>query len=153
MHFQIVSGGQTGVDRASLDLALEFGIPISGWCPKGFKAEDGTIDPKYNLKETPTDVYAERTEWNARDSDGTLILLYGEAEGGTAWTIECAQKYSRPIMVVQMEEPADLGSFLDWIETNQIKILNIAGPRESLSPGNIYRLTKQTLKQFLEALD
>lgn len=73
-ELKIVSGGQTGVDRAALDVALELGLPCGGWCPKGRKAEDGVIHSRYPLKETPSEEYNERTTWNVRDSDGTLIV-------------------------------------------------------------------------------
>jgi hypothetical protein len=72
---RVVSGGQTGVDRAALDAALACGLPCGGWCPRGRRAEDGPIDPGYPLRETPGDDYAERTEWNVRDSDATLVLV------------------------------------------------------------------------------
>ena len=71
---KIISGGQTGVDRAALDFAIEHDIPYGGWCPKGRKAEDGPIGSRYLLKETPTSTYPQRTEWNVRDSDGTVIF-------------------------------------------------------------------------------
>ena len=89
---RIVSGGQSGVDRAALDVARELGYPTGGWCPKGRRAEDGPIDDGYPLIETPSDRYVQRTRWNVRDSDGTLILLRGAAEGGTRITIEFAHK-------------------------------------------------------------
>jgi hypothetical protein len=145
---KIVSGGQSGVDRAALDTALELGIPCGGWCPKGSRAEDGPIDPRYGLVETPTDVNAQRTEWNARDSHGTLILLHGEAEGGTAFTIECAEKYNRPYRVFQMTGKADPAEFFHWIKDNGISTLNIAGPRESLIPGEIYKNAKRYLGEL-----
>ena len=83
MLTRIVSGGQTGVDRAALDVALELSIPCGGWCPKGRKAEDGALPARYPLKETPSEEYAQRTTWNVRDSDGTLILTHGAPTGGT----------------------------------------------------------------------
>ena len=83
---KIVSGGQTGVDRAALDVALELGIPCGGWCPRGRRAEDGALSARYPLMETPSDDYVQRTTWNIRDSDGTLILTRGEPTGGTAQT-------------------------------------------------------------------
>ena len=71
---RIVSGGQTGADRAALDWAIERGIPHGGWCPRGRRAEDGRIDRRYALRETPAHDYQQRTRWNVRDSDGTLIF-------------------------------------------------------------------------------
>ncbi|MFQ5587063.1 MAG: putative molybdenum carrier protein, partial [Thermodesulfobacteriota bacterium] len=92
----IVSGGQTGVDRAALDVALELGIRCGGWCPKGRLAEDGVIDSRYHLDETGSKSYSQRTEWNVRDSDGTLILTVEEPTGGTALTIRAAEELGKP---------------------------------------------------------
>ena len=89
---RIVSGGQTGVDRAALDVALSLGIPCAGWCPRGRRAEDGPIDARYPLNETPSTSYAKRTEWNVRDSDATLILARLPLGGGTALTERLARK-------------------------------------------------------------
>jgi predicted Rossmann fold nucleotide-binding protein DprA/Smf involved in DNA uptake len=101
---QVVSGGQTGVDRAALDAALEAGIPCGGWCPKGRIAEDGRLPSRYPLRETPSDSYAQRTEWNVRDSDGTLILTRGALDGGTALTEKCASKLGRACLVIDLDE-------------------------------------------------
>ena len=100
---RVISGGQTGVDRAALDVAVELGLIGGGWCPAGRLAEDGTIPEHYPLTETPTPEYEERTEWNVRDSDGTLILTIGEPSGGTAHTIECALAQAKPYFVLDLE--------------------------------------------------
>src|SRR5262245_54833883 len=92
---KIISGGQSGVDRAALDVALELGIPCGGWCPKGRRAEDGPLPDRYPLDETQTSFYPERTRRNVRDSDGTLILADGAAKGGTALTIELAEQMQK----------------------------------------------------------
>src|SRR5437870_6380616 len=92
MLTKIISGGQTGVDRAALDVALELGLPCGGWCPKGRRAEDGPIPARYPLAETPWSGYPQRTLWNVRDSDGTLILVDGEPDRGTQLTIELAKR-------------------------------------------------------------
>lgn len=92
---KIISGGQTGVDRAGLDVAIALGIPHGGWCPKGRKAEDGTIPAIYQIQETPKTNYKQRTGWNVRDSDGTLILTLGEPTGGTAATIKLAAAHGK----------------------------------------------------------
>jgi hypothetical protein len=135
MITKIISGGQTGVDRASLDVALELGIPAGGWCPKGRKAEDGTLPPRYPLLETPHESYEERTEWNVRDSDGTLILTRGPATGGTKLTIQLAQSYKKPHVILDLSQIHDPQTVLDWAKTNSIKVVNVAGPRESQAPG------------------
>src|SRR5688572_16678238 len=102
---KIISGGQTGVDRAALDVALELGLPCGGWCPKGRKAEDGVIDPKYPLQETSTDDYPQRTEKNVQDSDATLILTRGKPDGGTALTRSLAREHKKPCKVVNFLKP------------------------------------------------
>ena len=132
---KIVSGGQTGVDRAALDAAIKAGVPCGGWCPAGRLAEDGVIPPEYDLKETPTNQYPQRTEWNVRDSGGTLIITTGEPTGGTAFTIACARKLGRPYLVADPGSEKSLGEVSSWLEECNIKVLNVAGPRESSSPG------------------
>ena len=145
---KIVSGGQTGVDRAGLDVALELGYPCGGWCPKGRKAEDGALPSRYPLIETPTDDYAERTTWNVRDSDGTLILAHGKLTGGTAQTIDDAIQLTRPYLVVDLGRSSGISAVLDWLREQRIRILNVAGPRESKQPG-IYREASQFLRELL----
>jgi hypothetical protein len=131
---RIVSGGQSGVDRAALDVALELGIPCGGWCPKGRTAEDGTLQARYPLRETTLNRYEQRTEWNVRDSDGTLIIARGALTGGTAYTARMAAKLGKPVVVV--EPDADqVQAVRDWLEDNRIAVLNVAGPRESGAPG------------------
>src|SRR3974390_2292918 len=101
---KIVSGGQTGADRAALDWAIDNGIPHSGWCPKGRLAEDGPIDPRYHLVETPSSQSCERTEWNARDSDGTVVFSIRPAlSGGSSETVSQARKHRKPVLHVSRE--------------------------------------------------
>ena len=84
---KIVSGGQTGADRAALDWAMAHGVPHGGWCPAGRLAEDGVIDMRYSLKETPQPEYLQRTEWNVRDSDATLIVsCAAELARSSSWS-------------------------------------------------------------------
>src|SRR6516162_5915243 len=97
---KVVSGGQTGVDRAALDIALELGVPCGGWCPKGRLAEDGVIPDRCPLTETPTKRYPQRTEWNVRDSDATLILAAGKPTVGTKLTVEVCRRLGKPHLVV-----------------------------------------------------
>ncbi len=132
---KLISGGQTGVDRAALDAAIGLGIPCGGWCPKGRIAEDGTIASTYPLIETPTADYAERTEWNVRDSDGTLIITWGPPTDGTAFTVECAERGRKPCFILDMGAGVGVGPAIDWLRGNAIRVLNVAGPRESKHPG------------------
>lgn len=132
---RIVSGGQTGVDRAALDVALELGMPCGGWCPRGRKAEDGPIDERYPLKETESAKYDVRTRRNVRDSDGTLVLTIGEPVGGTALTIAVAERERKPLLVLDLDLQPVPSIVHEWLELHQIRTLNIAGPRKSTLPG------------------
>jgi predicted Rossmann fold nucleotide-binding protein DprA/Smf involved in DNA uptake len=132
---KFVSGGQTGVDRAALDTALERGIACGGWCPKGRRAEDGVIPARYPLQETESADYAERTRLNVLDSDGTLILNAGELAGGTALTAELARLNRKPCRVVQLDETTDTGDVIEWLRKHRIHTLNVAGPREEQHTG------------------
>ena len=132
---KIISGGQTGVDRAALDIALESGIPCGGWCPRGRKAEDGKIDSRYPLEETHSLDYRVRTERNVRDSDGTLVITSGPIKGGTALTVTLTRKHKKPCLVVILASGGDAGAVREWVQRSGIRILNVAGPRESEVPG------------------
>jgi hypothetical protein len=145
---KIVSGGQTGVDRAALDVALEIGLPCGGWCPQGRRAEDGPIPPRYPLTETPWDGYPQRTEWNIRDSDGTLILTRGPLDGGTALTRELAGKKGKPLLIVDLGEDPGPVEVVEWARQQGIGVLNIAGPRESSCEG-IHTAATAFLRQVL----
>ncbi len=130
----VVSGGQTGVDRAALDAAAEMGIACGGWCPAGRRAEDGAVPVRYPLRETPSADPAERTAWNVRDSDGTLVLTAGPLSGGTTLAIQAAHDLRRPLLVVEL--PAgDAEHVRRWIADREIRTLNVAGPREGERPG------------------
>lgn len=131
----IVSGGQTGVDRGALDAAVAAGHAHGGWCPRGRRAEDGVIPEKYRLVETPFSRYAVRTAWNVRDSDATLVLTSGPVAGGTQLTVECAQRYGRLCLIVDLCGETDAGTVAEWIWAHGIGVLNVAGPRESDAPG------------------
>src|SRR5438874_13738009 len=144
MLTKIVSGGQTGVDRAALDVALELGIPCGGWCPKGRRAEDGPIPERYPLTETPWSGYPQRTQWNVRDSDGTLVLLNGEPDRGTRLTIELAARRKKPCLVVNLMDRPDPSDVWAWADANGVSVLNVAGPRASECP-NIYADAAQFL--------
>ena len=144
---RVISGGQTGVDRAALDVALALGIECGGWCPKGRRAEDGKIPAHYPLRETPKRHYAQRTEWNVRDADATLILCHGMPRGGTARTAAFAERLGRPCLIVDLDQPRDEPAILGWLDKQHINTLNIAGPRESQSPG-IYEEAGDLLRQL-----
>ena len=141
---KIVSGGQTGVDRAALDAAMVLGLPVGGWCPKGRRAEDGVIDLRYPLIETPDEQYAQRTAWNVRDSDGTLVLLFDKSSPGTNVTIEEANALGKALLLVDLTTNPEEMEVLGWLEANGILVLNVAGPRESEAPG-IYEATRAFL--------
>jgi len=132
---RILSGGQTGVDRAALDAAIALGIEHGGWCPAGRRAEDGPIDPRYQLHETVEADYAVRTERNVRDSDATLVICRGEPTGGTLLTIRLARQQARPLLIVDLEKTIEPQDVRQWIVANGIQCLNVAGPRESQSSG------------------
>ena len=133
---RIVSGGQSGVDRAALDVALAAGIPCGGWCPAGRAAEDGPIAARYPLAETPSPAPEQRTEWNVRDADATLVLVRAAHAGGTAFTLDCARRLARPVRVVDLASAADPGAEIRaWLDAERPRVLNVAGPRESESPG------------------
>ena len=104
---KIISGGQTGVDRAGLDAAIQHNISHGGWCPRGRRAEDGTIDTRYQLVETASHDYSQRTEFNVRDTDGTLILNMGTLDGGTAFTARVAESIPKPCLILDLGGPVD----------------------------------------------
>jgi hypothetical protein len=143
---KIVSGGQTGVDRAGLDAATEAGYPTSGYCPKGRIAEDGSIPDRYPLIETESVEYKVRTELNVINSDGTLIINRGELTGGTKATYINAVENEKPFLIVQLDENPDPEIAADWIRANKIGVLNIAGPRES--KGDIYSDARDYLRKM-----
>ena len=178
---RLVSGGQTGVDRAALDAALEAALDfddlrtedlraehfeVGGWCPKGRRAEDGPLPVLYPLHLTLFAAYAQRTEWNVRDSDATLIFTRGPLTGGTALTAELAEKYERPHLVVNLNgeggdayvggahaggdgEPGPIADRIArWLEEADVETLNVAGPRESGEPG-IYEAVRPIVRAVL----
>jgi hypothetical protein len=147
---KIVSGGQTGSDRAALDWAIAHGIPHGGWCPAGRLAADGALDARYQLQETESAGYRQRTRRNVADSDGTLIVNRGELTGGTLLTQEFARKLGKPCHVVEAGEAPSAercAAVLQWMTTHAIRQLNVAGPRESKQPG-IYLETLNILESI-----
>ena len=147
----IISGGQTGADRAALDVALNFNIPHGGWIPKGRKTENGHLPDKYRLQEMPTDGYPARTEKNVLEADGTLIISHGKLSGGSALTRKMAMKHGKPWYHADLNKlPTFQAAMIidDWISTNGIKVLNVAGPRDSEDP-SIYGLVTVILELVL----
>lgn len=135
---KIVSGAQTGVDRAALDVAIMSGIPHSGWVPKGRLAEDGVISDSYNVSETYSKRHHVRTKKNVLESDGTLVIARGTPTGGTALTIKYANDLGKHLLCIDLEqwkEQEAAEAIQKWLTDNRIRILNVAGPRESKSPG------------------
>ena len=134
---KIISGGQTGADRAALDFAIAHGIPHGGWCPCGRREEDGVIDARYQLTETPNEDPAQRTEWNVRDSDGTVIFSIGRTlRGGSKLTAELAAKYHKPWLHLSRERDGETATkmLLEFLAEHRINTLNVAGPRQSQEP-------------------
>ena len=138
MPIKIVSGGQTGADRAALDWAIDHAVPHGGWCPRGRRAEDGPIPARYLLSETPSERYEERTEWNVRDSDGTVILTLSDAlTGGSLATAEYAHALAKPCLHVSRlaDGAAAADALRRFVDAHGIAVLNVAGPRASGEPG------------------
>jgi hypothetical protein len=149
---KIVSGGQTGVDRAALDVALERGIACGGWCPAGRHADDGVIPERYPLQETVEMDHTIRTEHNVRDSDGTLMLYRGTLQGGTAYAVLMARHLGRPVLACNLDEAFDSDAVIAWIRNNHIRVLHVGGQRESSCPG-IYQAAKRSLESLLTRLE
>lgn len=153
MILKIISGGQTGADRAALDFAIKHNVPYGGWVPKGRKTEDGTLPEKYHLQEMPTSQYSKRTEKNVLDSDGTLILSHGLLTGGSALTTSFAEKHKKPWIHIDLEMTScseAVRIIQEWAVRNGIKIMNVAGPRASKDP-MIYQAVMELLeKAFAE---
>jgi len=132
MH-KIISGGQTGADRAGLDAGLATGLSIGGWCPKGRLSEDGAIPAIYPLTETTTKDYRRRTLWNIRDSDATMIIISGKLGRGSKLTERYCRELGKPSLVVDVSQAVDVAAISDWLAG--VEVLNVAGTRESNAPG------------------
>jgi len=149
---RIISGGQTGADRAALDTAIRLGVDHGGWVPRGRRAEDGPVPMKYSLQETTTANYPERTEMNVRDADATLIVSRGRLTGGSLLTQGMARKHGKPCLHVDLAD-GDVDSASEkvriWLVGNGVEVLNVAGPRAG-SDTEVYRLTSLLLERTLE---
>jgi hypothetical protein len=135
---KIISGGQTGADRAALDWAREHGLPHGGWCPRGRIAEDGSIPRRYRLRQTPSVEHAQRTEWNVRDSDATVIVTMGQTlAGGCLLTRQMARRHGKPCL--HLSASAARGDWEErlrrFLRRHRVRVLNVAGPRASEEPG------------------
>ncbi len=134
------------MDRAALDVAIQLHLAHGGWCPKGRRAEDGPIPSRYHLQETPSTDYQERTTWNVRDSDGTLILFQDSLQEGTLFTLQTAQQLKKPHFLSDLTLPQSPEEVRTWIRDNHIHTLNVAGPR---GPSSIYDLAYKRLLELL----
>lgn len=143
---KIISGGQTGVDQAALCAAQKAGLECGGWCPPGRLCESGIIPAHFPLKETPAErspdapdvPRSQRTEWNVRDSDATLIFqpAHGvDQDPGTEWTARWASRYGRPLLVCDPSDPAAADRITQWLRSLPVETLNVAGPSERTAPG------------------
>jgi hypothetical protein len=150
----IISGAQTGVDRAALDAAIACGLHYGGAIPRSRLAEDGPVDLRYaELTELKSDDYAVRTRRNVRNADATLILCPGQPEGGTALTERIACELGRPVLVVDIDQETDrcaIDRMRAWLDALAPAILNIAGPRESRYPGLYIRVRGMLEELFRE---
>jgi hypothetical protein len=145
---KIISGGQTGADRAALDVALALKLPCGGYCPAGRWAEDGEIDEIYPLEETEGHHPAERTGLNVSLAGGVLVLTSGLPDTGTKLTLELAKRSDLPCLHMDFDDEIDPDQVLDWMAEHNIRNLNVAGPRESNNPG-LYTLAKGFLMMAL----
>lgn len=138
MLTKIISGGQTGVDRGALDAALGASFPCGGWCPAGRKAEDGPIPDRYPLQEQPGADFLKRTRRNVVDSDGTLVISFDALTGGTLKTVRYCEHLGKPVLVVdglRLNAEDAAGQAAEFVRASSIKVLNVAGPRESKHAG------------------
>lgn len=138
MLTRIVSGGQTGVDRGALDAALESSFPCGGWCPEGRRAEDGVIAAKYPVEELQGAGYRQRTKRNVMDSDGTLVIYFGELAGGARETARFCERMQKPVLAfdaLQTSVEVAATAAMEFISLEHIGVLNVAGPRESTHNG------------------
>ena len=148
----IISGGQTGADRAALDWAIANDVPHGGWCPQRRRAEDGPLSAQYRLQETPTANYLQRTEWNIRDSDATVIFsIAPKLTGGSLKTAALAKKHGKPMLHLSAAAPDPHANALrEFITANRIQRLNVAGPRASKEP-EVAAFVRNVLDQAFEA--
>jgi hypothetical protein len=155
MLTKVISGAQTGADIAGLIAAKHCGIQTEGWIPKGFKTETGTFpifEELFGIKETPSDGYGQRTDWNARDSDGTLIISANWRSPGTVMTKKVCAAYGKPSLDVTFDKKSTPEALADrvieWLQNEDIHVLNVAGNRESVAPGIKVWTTRLLIEVF-----
>jgi predicted Rossmann-fold nucleotide-binding protein len=148
---KVISGGQTGVDRAGLDAAMAAGIPVGGYCPKGRRAEDGKIPDRYPMIELASENYRDRTEKNIIESDATLILTVGVISGGTTVTLQLAERHGKPYMIEALDGDPVPNRVVHWLKKHHVSVLNIAGPRESQNPGYVHAKAAEFLRRVFGA--
>ena len=154
---KVVSGAQTGADRGGLDAAIDYGIPHSGWCPKGRRAEDGVVPAKYILKETASSGYSKRTELNILTSSATVVFTHGKAKAGSGKTLGFSRTVGKPHLHIDVSVygvNGAIGRLVGWLKELDKEgiVLNVAGNRESISPG-IQAETRDVLLATLASLD
>ena len=150
---KIISGGQTGVDRAALDVALTNAIPCGGWCPAGRLDELGKIPDHYPVRELQRGGFTERTLQNVKDSDGTLVIYQEELRSGTEQTVQCCVELERPCQLINASKIASKAAAeltASFVHHNKIHILNVAGPRQSEWPEG-YDYASRMLSAFLKS--
>jgi hypothetical protein len=149
---KLVSGGQTGADRAALDFAIAHDIPHGGWCPHGRLAEDGALEERYELQETPDAEYSQRTDWNVRDSDGTVIFsISPELSGGSKRTADFAVRHGKPCLHLSQQTHGQISAkrLREFVQQYKIRVLNVAGPRASNEPA-VPRFVLETLEKLFK---
>jgi putative molybdenum carrier protein len=149
---KIISGGQAGVDRAALDVALKHGIDCGGWCPAGRLDEFGRIPDLYPVKELEHGAFTERTLQNVKDSDGTVIIYLGKLSGGTEQTVRFCEEQQRPHQLINASKisSAEAAKLIGgFVRRSKVVILNVAGPRKSEWPGG-HDYAFRALETFLQ---
>lgn len=153
-YLKIISGGQTGTDRAALDAAMYYGVDTGGWCPQGRLAEDGSIPEHYPLRELPGGGYRERTRQNVIDSDASVIIYFGSPAGGTEQTITCCNDTDQPYLLIDAEQlsvEVAAEKIRTFIIGNSPEVMNIAGPRNS-EHHDAYTYTKNVIMTVLDSM-
>jgi len=162
MVWKVISGGQTGADRGGLDAAIELGVSHGGWCPRKRRAEDGRVPDRYKLDEHVYYGYRHRTAENVKEADATVIFLYGDesdpgVRSGSKMTAQVARRNKKPLCEIDLEQHGVDGAaslITSWIDNCEafgmpIRVLNVAGKRESKAPG-IQKAVKKVMLAVLE---